>query len=232
MQQLLRRELGGVVAHISHSTRSDGDLSPSTVAPDDLLQRRLAAVPHAWSAVHQVHSDRVIVIDTPTPSNQPRPKADALITSEHGVALAVHSGDCVPVGFVSDAGFVAAAHAGWKGLEAGVLESTVRELAAAGSDAEIAAVVGPHIRADRYEFGAADLDRLALRFGPNVIATTLDGQPALDLTAAIASELDRLNVPVAVWSPDCTARDENSYWSHRARAEPGRIALVAWLEER
>jgi len=156
------------------------------------------------------------------------------VTTEPGVALAVHSGDCVPVGFVSDAGVVASAHAGWKGLEAGVLESVVRSMRThAGAGAEsvsITAAVGPHIRKERYEFGVTDLQRLASRFGPAAASTTAEGQPALDLTEAIASELHRLGVNVDAWSPDCTATDGDRYWSHRARQESGRIALVTWLE--
>jgi len=232
MQQLIRRRVGRLVATIEHSTRADGDLSPSQVLPVELEQRRQAAVPHAWRAVHQVHSDRVIKALGPTDGAE-RPFADALVTDQPGLALAVHSGDCVPVGFVHPDGAVGAAHAGWKGLEAGVLESTVRRLKDLGSTngAELEAVVGPHIRSDRYEFGERDLARLAARFGDKVISTTNSGTPALDLTAAIASELDRLGVTVAAWSHDCTARDEDRYWSHRARGEAGRIALVAWLEE-
>ena len=229
MQPLIRRELDGVVACVAHSTRADGDLSPSTVPADELARRRQAAVPHTWCAVRQVHSDRVINVEAAMPS-APRPVADAIVTTSPGIALAVHSGDCVPVGFVSDGGAVAAAHAGWKGLEAGVLESTVRQLRQLASDTPIVAAVGPHIRKGQYEFGAIDLARLQRRFGAEVRAETESGQPALDLTAAIALELDRLDLVVERWSAECTASNADEYWSHRARQEPGRIALVAWLE--
>lgn len=230
MQQLIRRPLDGVVACIAHSTRADGDLSPSNVEPVLLAERRARAVAADWHAVHQVHSDRVIRIDEVIEPSAERPRADALITSRPGLALAVHSGDCIPVGFVSDGGAVAAAHAGWKGLEAGVLESTVRALRAEHSDASIIAAVGPHIRKHQYEFGEQDLARLAQRFGSDVVATTATGSPALDLTAAVTAELARLGLAVEVLSPDCTATDDAQYWSHRARQERGRIALVAWLE--
>jgi len=217
-----------MVASIAHSTRADGDLSPAQVAPDVLDERRQACVSHPWHVTRQVHSDRVVQVYA---GSAYRPVADALVTAESNVALAVHSGDCVPVGFVCEAGAVAAAHAGWKGLELGILESTTRQLRQLGSNAAIHAVVGPHIRSYRYEFGKADLERLAHRCGKNVIARTHDDKPALDLTSAIANELARLDVQVAAWSSDCTAEDADRYWSHRARQEPGRIALVAWIEE-
>lgn len=232
MQQLIRRTVGEFIATVAHSTRQDGDLSPSGVAPADLVERRRSAVPLEWQALYQVHSDRVVEISSAR-ADAGRPFADALVTATPGIALAVHAGDCAPVGFLHGNGAVGAAHAGWKGLEAGVLESTVRKLKQLGKDdgAHIEAVVGPHIRSNSYEFGVDDLDRLAARFGTQVVSTTDTGSPALDLTAAIASELDRLEITVAQWSEDCTARDHDEYWSHRARQESGRIALVAWLEE-
>lgn len=228
MQILLRRPVQGHIATIAHTSRADGDLSPATVDPELLQQRRQTAVAYPWQVLRQVHSDRVLHVDRDVTHD--RPAADALVTRQAHVALAVHSGDCVPVGFVHEAGAVATAHAGWKGLEAGVLESTVRALRHAGTGL-ITAVVGPHIRADRYEFGADALDRLAERFGEGVRSVTAQGTPALDLTAALAVELARLDIPVAHWSDDCTSADDASYWSHRARGEAGRIALVAWLEE-
>jgi len=177
--------------------------------------------------LHQVHSDRVLSVTAATDTAN-RPIGDALVSSHPGVAMAVHAGDCAPIGFVGANGTVGVAHAGWKGLEAGVIESTVRCLQ---SD-DITAVVGPHIRKDRYEFGPEDLARLTERFGPAVAVTTPEGKPAFDLTAAIGVELERCGVPVAHWSPECTASQPDEYWSHRARSETGRIAMVAWLAER
>ena len=229
MKPLIQRKQDGRTAYVAHSTRADGDLSPSTVPAEQLAQARKRAVDRPWQALRQVHSDRVIVASHASgPLHVP--VADGLVTAEPGLVLAVHSGDCVPVGFVAGSTVVAAAHAGWKGLEAGVLESTVRQMRTIDPNAEISAAVGPHIRAGQYEFGASELDRLRERFGPGIVAMTQWGTPALDLTAAIAAELERLEVDVEVWSPDCTASNADAYWSHRARQEPGRIALVAWIE--
>lgn len=240
MQQLLQRELAGLTATISHSSRVDGDLSPSTVDREALESRRATAIAHRWHAVRQVHSDRIVVVDAAVVDDVPgadarsRPVADGLVTSLANQALAVHAGDCAPVGFIHPGGTVGAAHAGWVGLEAGVLEATVRYLRTQhpNSDEQIVAAIGPHIRADRYEFGVEHLARLAKRFGDHVVAVTAQGTPAFDLTAALLAELARLEVEVAVVSPHCTAEAGDSYWSHRARQEPGRLALVAWLEER
>ena len=222
-------------AVIAHSTRADGDLSPSAVDPATLAERRTrAAGVGPWHAVHQVHGDRVIAVagdpTSETSIEGPRAKADALVTDVSHQVVAVHSGDCVPVGFIHPAGAVAVAHAGWKGLEAGVLSTTVDALLDAHGSAPIVAAVGPHVHAANYEFGEDDLARLADKLGGSVVARTAHGTPALDLTAATTSELERLDVQVAVTSPDCTATLVDDYWSYRARGEAGRIALVAWLE--
>jgi YfiH family protein len=236
MRELLARLLDdGRRAVIAHSTRADGDLSPSTVDAATLTERRRAAVGAGpWHAVHQVHGDRVVhVAGDPTADTDvagPRTKADALVTEASNQVLAVHSGDCVPVGFIHPAGAVAVAHAGWKGLEAGVLAATVSTLQAAHGDATITAAIGPHVHAASYEFGREDLERLAARFGEDIIAETTSGTPALDLTVATTSALRSLDVGIAITSPDCTATLADDYWSYRARSEAGRIALVGWLE--
>ncbi len=230
MQPLIRHELDDYVAFVAHSTRGDGDLSPADVEPNELNARRAHVVDHPWHALRQVHSDRVLIARG-EPSAE-RPVGDALVTTDPRTVLAVHSGDCVPVGFVSLGGAVAVAHAGWKGLEAGVIESTVRRIRDTVGADEIKVAVGPHIRTAQYEFGCADLERLARRFGDHVVGTTERGAQALDLTAAVVGECARLGLEVAAQSNDCSARDADRYWSHRARQESGRIALIAWLEER
>ena len=238
MQALLTHEFAHGTVHIVHTTKIDGDLSPALNAAAELAERRREVVDMAWHTVRQVHSDRVVMVG-PASARQGRLArghlaiGDALVTREPDVALAVHSGDCVPVGFVSAHGAIAVAHAGWKGLEAGVLESTVRTLrtqCAAATDAMVHAVVGPHICADCYEFGAEDLARMADRFSPAVVATTTTGRPSLDLGVAVSTELERLGVEVAGVSGDCTATLADRYWSHRRRGERGRFALVAWIE--
>lgn len=217
-------------AVICHSTRGDGDLSPSAVAAAELTERRRAASGSGvWHAVHQVHGAEVVHVG-PSSSADARPQADALLTNVTDRTLAVHSGDCVLVGLAHQAGAVAVAHAGWKGLRAGVLDAVVDGLRESCGSGSIRAVVGPHIRAGNYEFGTDDLAALAKRFGDHVVSQTADGSPALDLTAAIAHELDRLETTLEWMSPDCTAERSDQYWSHRARQETGRIALTARLE--
>jgi len=151
-------------------------------------------------------------------------QADAAVTRASGAVLAVHTADCGPVALVGEDG-VAVAHAGWKGLEAGVIEATVEELGR-----PFRAYVGPLIGPECYEFGAEDLARLVERFGPHVEGRTADGAPALDLGAAIRHELARLEAGEIVTTADCTACGAERFWSHRARRDTARQAVVAWID--
>lgn len=212
------------IAHVAMTERVDGDLSISTVDPDELDQRRKQLTVGSWSWLRQIHSDRVV--DVRYPGEHRGTFADAAVTQCADAVLVAHAADCVPVAMVAaDPGIVAAAHAGWRGLESGVLESVARTMRSAGA-ASITAVVGPHICARCYEFGARDLDRLARRFGSTIIGQTATGSPALDLAAAVRAECDRIDVAPHLVSGRCTAGEPERYWSHRARAETGRQAMT------
>ena len=127
---------------------------------DDLdavrTNRRLAVEAVAPGAqlvtLHQVHSATAIAVTAPYPDDA-RPPADALVTDRPGLALGILTADCTPVLFADPAaGVVGAAHAGWKGALAGVVESTVAEMEALGADrTRIVAAVGPTIARKSYE---------------------------------------------------------------------------------
>jgi copper oxidase (laccase) domain-containing protein len=145
------------------------------------------------------------------------------VTRVSGAALAVHAADCGPIALVGDDA-VAVAHAGWQGLESGVIEATVDRLGT-----PFRAHVGAHIGAECYEFGADDLARLVDRLGPHVEGRTRAGTPALDLGAGIVHELERLGAVDITVSGDCTACEGGRLFSHRARQDVGRQAVVAWI---
>lgn len=238
MRELLSLETDrGLVARLVHTSKLDGDLSPTQVEPSELRSRREPITgTRPWHVVRQIHGATVLdaTLATPIEIADARPVADAVVIDRPGEVVAIHTGDCVPVGFAHPSGVVAVAHAGWKGLEAGVLAATARAVRERFTEADdkrpIFAVVGPHIHAPRYEFGRPDLERLIARFGPTVESMTTDGRPALDLSAATKGELARLGVHIVHVSPDCTAALVDQYWSHRARQESGRIAIAAWLD--
>jgi len=137
----------------------------------------------------------------------------------------------VPIALVGRTS-VAGVHAGWRGLERGIIAAAVEEMIdhEGSGPTPIRALVGPHIHPERYEFGSADLGRLEHRFGPRVAGRTFDDQPALDLWAAVSTEFDRLAVGVDHAVGRCTAGDQR-YFSHRARRETERMVMLVEVME-
>lgn len=212
--------------HLVFTGVADGDLSVSSGDPA-LASRRAAIAPAPWTWLRQVHGIDVVVVDAA--GEKAGTEADAVVTVASGAAVAVHTADCAPIAVVADDGGLAVVHAGWKGLLAGVVERAVAELDRLVGGPR-AAVLGPCIHPECYEFSDFDLAALEHRFGPAARGRTSDGRPAFDLPAAVAVALGELGVPLASSSPACTACGDGWY-SHRARGEAGRQALVAWIED-
>jgi YfiH family protein len=215
-------------AEVVFTSRADGDLGHAGdyvhTVRSDVDARRRAVVDLPWTWLRQVHGDRVVSVRAPGGGCGRR--ADAAVTDRRGCALAVLTADCAPVALVAPEGVIGVAHAGWRGLLAGVLERTIEAMRALGAD-DIRACVGPCIHSECYEFGAADLDRVARRLGESVRASTARGSPALDVPAAVRSALAAADVEEVDDVDVCTACSPE-HFSHRARAELGRQALVAW----
>lgn len=217
-------------AFVVFTGRGAGDLGHrgeyvESVRPD-VEARRRAVVDLPWTWLRQVHGDRAVVVNEPGGSAGER--ADAAITDREGCALAVLIADCAPVALAAPEGVVAAVHAGWRGLVAGVVERTVEGMRARGAS-DVRALLGPCIHPECYEFGAIDLARVARRLGDGVVATTAAGAPALDLPAAVRAALASAGVEAMDDIGACTACSPG-YFSHRARRELERQALVLWRE--
>ena len=183
--------------------------------------------PGAWTWLRQVHGARVVVVDEP--GGAAGAEADAAVSATTDTVLAVHSADCAVVGLWSPQGVIGAAHAGWRGLRAGVLPRTVEAMAALGAT-DVRAVLGPSIEAACYEFGAADLAGLVDALGPRLAATTDDGAPALDLVAGVRAALASAGVGDVDASWWCCTACSSRHYSHRARGDAGRTALLIALE--
>src|SRR5438045_3865821 len=126
------------------TTRADGDVSQPAVK--ETLRRLLPAEPF-W--LRQVHGTTVVE----AASNAGRPAADASFTHKSQTVCAVQMADCMPVLFADEAGsVVAAAHAGWRGLGAGVIESTLRAMQVPAQ--KVLCWLGPAIGPQAYEVGA------------------------------------------------------------------------------
>ncbi len=205
---------------------ADGDLRIDAPA-DELARRRRAICDLPWTWLRQVHGTTVLTVSEP--AEHSGRAADALVTAVPGACLAVQTADCAPVLFEStDGRVIGAAHAGWRGLYDGVLEETVAAMRTLGAES-MRARLGPCISPAAYEFGAAELTTMALRFGPEVVAASAAGTPALDLPAAVRSALGTLGVELDESEWTCTAGDPR-YFSWRARRDQGRQASVIWIE--
>ncbi len=103
---------------------------------------------------YQIHSAEAVTVTAPWPADA-SPRADALVTDRPGIALGILTADCAAVLMCDpQAGVVGAAHAGWKGAQSGVLESTVAAMAELGAEApRIVAAIGPCIAQQSYEVG-------------------------------------------------------------------------------
>lgn len=176
--------------------------------------------------MNQVHGDEVAVVRGPWSGAVPN--ADALVSDEVGLALAVLVADCVPV-LLHDAqaGVVAAVHAGRPGLLAGVVPRAVRQMRLLGASS-ISAAVGPSVCGRCYEVPPALADRAAT-VAPSSRARSWTGTQAIDVAAGVVEQLTSDGVAIT-WVPGCTREDDDLY-SYRRDHVTGRFAGVVLLRE-
>lgn len=192
--------------------------------------------PGQLASVHQVHSADVVQIQNITDA---KPKADAMVTDQPGLGLAVLTADCQPVLFADlKAGVIGAAHAGWKGAAAGVLEATIDAMEALGARAQdISAVIGPCISQKAYEVSQEFFEQFAdenptnTRFFVNGEAA---GKYQFDLPAFGLAKLRARGVGSACWTGHCTYSDEARFYSyrrttHRSERDYGRLVSIIRL---
>ncbi len=184
---------------------------------------RLPAEP-AWLA--QVHGADVWDLDRGDPA---RP-VDAVVTRRPGRVCAILTADCLPVLLASDRGdAIGAAHAGWRGMAAGVLEAAVRALDRPA--ASLIAWIGPGIGARHYEVDADVRDALAGADGGSAAAFQANarGRFLADLALLARRRLERLGLMRVYGGGECTYADANRYFSHRRDGKTGRQAALIWL---
>jgi YfiH family protein len=188
------------------------------------VARAIGADPAALLGLTQVHGTAVATVAAPWAFAQ-GPRADAMVTDRPGLALGIITADCAPVLFCDRAaGVIGAAHAGWRGALAGILEATVRAMAGLGARPEqMQAVIGPCISQASYEVGA-DLRDAVLARAPDDARFFADGRPGrwqFDLAGYCAARLRAAGVAgVASLAAD-TAADEARFFSHRRRTLAG-----------
>ncbi|SLN26895.1 peptidoglycan editing factor PgeF [Roseisalinus antarcticus] len=189
----------------------------------------------ALMGVHQVHSARVVTVDS---GDAPVAEADGLVTRTPGLALSVLTADCQPVLFAdAEAGVIGAAHAGWRGALDGVLEATVDAMVAQGARREaIVAAIGPTISQRAYEVGPEFLDSF-MDEDPGHARFFAQGKGdrlQFDLPAFGLSRLREAGIADAAWTRHCTYSNPERFFSyrrsvHRREADYGRLIAAIRL---
>jgi YfiH family protein len=215
------------------------------------LRQHLPAEPR-W--MEQVHGVQCLHLGStaPAPASQSAlPQGDAAVTRDAGVVCAVLSADCLPVLLcATDGSAVGVAHAGWRGLAGGVIESALQGLSVLGTPAtQVMAWLGPAISGARFEVGAevraAFLDRASEDAGafvqyrpqdatqPNATqpgATQPGGEKYLaNLYALARARLRRAGVAQVYGGGFCTYMDRQRFFSYRREGRTGRMASLIWL---
>lgn len=177
------------------------------------------------STLFQCHTPDCLIIDTPVPVGDARPKADALVTDKAGLPIAVLTADCGPVLFAAKkangAPVIGAAHAGWGGALGGVLEDTIAKMVQIGAVPEtIKAVLGPCIMQASYEvqdeFAKPFLERHE-KAGHFFMPAQKAGHLMFDMPGYIAMRLAIAGVPfLTTVGVDTYAEEENCFSFRRA----------------
>ena len=181
----------------------------------------------------QIHSDTVVHVDENTAmksSNNNLLQGDASVTKIKGIVCAVLTADCLPVFFCNQSGSeVAIAHAGWRGLHAGVISKTIAAMSS--SIDEILVSLGPAIGPDAFEVGEEVMQAFVKKDRLNAVAfvKVSDGYYLCDIYKLARVELRSAGVSRVDDSNYCTFSDNNRFYSYRRQEETGRMASLIWL---
>lgn len=181
---------------------------------------------HALATVVQKHTADVVEVSADGFRGQQPPIADAMVTRAGGVALGILTADCAPVLFAARNGSViGAAHAGWRGMLAGILENTLEAMAGLGVAAkDMVVAIGPCIGKRSYEVDLSfreawvRTDPEAARYFTPEHA---QGKTTFDLAGMATRRLQRAGVRMVLATPCDTMLEENRFFSHRRAAKKG-----------
>ncbi len=187
---------------------------------------------------YQIHSDICHQVNV-TQANLPPSQGDALVSIDHDIILGILTADCTPVLFADrQRPIIAAAHAGWKGAEGGILPSTIEKMLALGSkNTDIVAVLGPTIAQASYEVDAAFRDHFLSRSHDNksfFIASTKKNHYLFDLPAFVIFTLQKNGIEEVYNLNQDTYTQEEYFFSyrrttHKQEADYGRQMSVITL---
>jgi polyphenol oxidase len=199
----------------------------AAVAQNRRRLRAAAGLPSEPAWLNQVHGTNVADLD----ASDPQAAADAAIARRSGRVCAILTADCLPIAFSTDSGdLIAAAHAGWRGLAAGVIPSTVRSMGVAPE--RLLVWLGPAISAKHFEVGAEVREAFIKRqpLAGEAFQANARGRFMADLTMLARLELKALGVERVYGGGECTYARADRYFSYRRDGVTGRQATLIWRE--
>jgi len=207
--------------------------APEAVAHNraELIQRLALPSPPCW--LRQVHGIRVQRFAAPGSADTAAVEADAAVTSTPGVVLAILTADCLPVTLAArDGSEIATAHAGWRGLAAGVLEQLLAAMATPAH--AVMAWLGPAAGSDAYEIGQQVFDAFTLRDprARSAFIPTRAGHWRVDLYALARQRLMSAGIESSqiFGGGLCTLSDPQRFYSYRRDGSTGRMATLIWRD--
>mgnify|MGYP000459916980 CR=1 FL=1 len=220
---------GGVSSGPYASLNLGGHVGDDEAAVAENRQRfvKLSGMSAAPLWLEQVHGT---VLATLPPTSQGTPVADACTSTERGVVCAVMTADCLPVLLCDQAGSrVAAVHAGWRGLCAGVIETAVAGFA---RSTPLMAYLGPAISQQAFEVGAEVREAFMAHSADAAVAFREgdDGRYYADLYHLARQRLMQSGVSQIYGGQYCTYRQNELFFSYRRDGQTGRMASAIWLD--
>jgi hypothetical protein len=205
---------------------SSGDDAGRVERNRTIVREHLPSDPRWMKQVHGTHAAHIDRSDDV-------PTADAAVTSQAGRVAVVLTADCMPLFFCDDTGTrVAAAHAGWRGMAAGVIESTVQAMQA--DAARVMAWMGPAIGPDAFEVGP-EVREAFLAVDPaahEAFRAHTPGKFMADLYALARRRLARAGVTRIHGGGFCTYHEPQRFFSYRRVKASGRMGAFIWIEPR
>ena len=207
---------GGIYASLNCGYGSDDD-HDNVTANRGRAMAGIGLSAAALATTYQVHGTNVQVVEDAS-SPDARAEADAMVSGTPGIALGILTADCAPVLFADAAArVIGAAHAGWRGALAGVLDETVAAMEWLGARAgDIVAGVGPCIAQASYEVGPEFRERFVAADATNAtFFDQFDGRDRFDLESYVVDRLRRLGVAAVERSRADTCADHDKFFSYR-----------------
>lgn len=215
----------GGYASLNPASHVDDD--PAKVSANRAIIRDALRLPSEPVWLQQVHGTQVVKADGVSGT----PEADASFTDSAAVVCVVLTADCLPVLFCADDGeMIAAAHAGWRGLHAGIIERTLRVMACR----DVSVWLGPAIGPEHFEVGE-DVRQMFLDQDQRASAAFKahgEGKWLADIYALARLQLKTLGIERIYGGEGCTVSDAGRFYSYRRDgAATGRMASLIWRDE-